>query len=197
MSRVLLALLVVVGLVLLASPAEVEAQGTLGLRTLKPGMWGEDVFELQRLLIRVGFNQPVTGNYGETTTASVRRLQRYGGLAADGVAGPATVELLRQMAERPRYRVQPGDTLYDLSLRFGVSMTRLVDVNLLGHTTLRPGQELVIPDHWIYPVRRGDTLSGIANRFGVSVDSLLRTNRLDDDGPLSLGERLWIPLPDW
>lgn len=194
----LLIALVVGGLWLLVGVETASAQGTLGQRVIKHGMWGEDVFELQRLLIRVGFvDQPVTGNYREVTAANVRKLQAYGGLTVDGEVGPATVAFLRQMAERPRYRVQPGDTLYDLSLRFGVSMNRLVDANLLSTTMLRPGQELVVPDYWIYTVRRGETLSGLATRFGVPRSRLERANRLAPGAALNVGEGLWIPLPEW
>lgn len=194
----LLIALVAGGFWLLAGVEPASAQGTLGQRVIKYGMWGEDVFELQRLLVRVGFvDQPVTGNYREVTMANVRKLQAYGGLAVDGEVGPATIAFLRQMAERPRYRVQPGDTLYDLSLRFGVSMNRLVDVNLLTSTVLRPGQELVVPDYWIHTVRRGETLSGLAARFGVPRSRLERANLLAPGAVLSAGEKLWIPLPEW
>lgn len=174
----------------------VDAQ-TAEQRSLKPGMWGEDVFNLQRLLIRVGFELPATGIYGEMTTAAIRQVQRYGGLAVDGVAGPATIAFLQEMAGRPRYVVQPGDTLYDLSLRFGLSMTELVDANLLSNTTLRPGQELVIPGYWIYSVRQGETLGGLARRFGVRVEQVARPNLLSAGASLQAGQALWIPLPDW
>lgn len=166
-------------------------------RVLRPGMWGEDVFNLQRLLIRVGFELPATGIYGEMTTAAVRQVQRYGGLAVDGVAGPATIAFLQELAARPRYVVQPGDTLYDLARRFGLSMTDLVDANLLQSTTLRPGQELVIPGYWIYSVRQGETLGGLARRFGVNANTLARSNGLATNASLKAGQALWVPLPDW
>lgn len=166
-------------------------------KSLKPGMWGEDVFNLQRLLIRVGFDLPATGIYGEMTTAAIRQVQRYGGLAVDGVAGPATIAFLQQLAARPRYVVRSGDTLYDLSLRFGVSMTDLVDANLLSSTTLKPGQELIIPGYWVYTVRKGETLAGLARRFGVSIERITRPNRLQKNASLEAGQALWIPLPEW
>lgn len=196
------ALLGWVGLLLLGSllwvgaVVPVEAQSA-EQRSLKPGMWGEDVFNLQRLLIRVGFELPATGIYGEMTTAAVRQVQRYGGLVVDGVAGPATIAFLQQLAARPRYVVQTGDTLYDLSLRFGLSMTDLVDANLLSNTTLRPGQELVIPGFWIYSVRQGETLGGLARRFGVSVERVARSNLLSTGAALQVGQDLWVPLPEW
>jgi len=44
------------------------------------------------------------------------------------------------------YTVQPGDTLYGLSRRFGVSVAALQAANGLEDTLLRVGQRLVIPD---------------------------------------------------
>ena len=62
-------------------------------RTLSQGMTGEDVRQLQ---IRVagypgyGAHLATDGDFGPATKAAVTRFQSAYGLAADGVAGPAT-----------------------------------------------------------------------------------------------------------
>ena len=62
-------------------------------RTLSSGTSGSDVSQLQ---IRVagwagyGVNMAIDGQYGAQTTTAVRNFQSAYGLAADGVAGPAT-----------------------------------------------------------------------------------------------------------
>jgi murein DD-endopeptidase MepM/ murein hydrolase activator NlpD len=68
----------------------------LGTRTLAAGAAGWDVAGLQFLLGRHGFpSGAVDGLLGARTDAAVRRFQSWAGLAADGLAGPATIARLR------------------------------------------------------------------------------------------------------
>src|SRR5919198_4392049 len=67
----------------------------LGSRPLALRAFGWDVAELQFLLPRHGFpSGPFDGGFGTRTARAVRRFQRFAGLAADGVAGAATVAAL-------------------------------------------------------------------------------------------------------
>jgi murein DD-endopeptidase MepM/ murein hydrolase activator NlpD len=68
----------------------------LGTRVLASGARGWDVAGLQFLLGRHGFpSGRVDGGLGPRTDAALRRFQAWAGLAADGLAGPATLSLLR------------------------------------------------------------------------------------------------------
>jgi murein DD-endopeptidase MepM/ murein hydrolase activator NlpD len=70
-----------------------------GSRPLRRGQRGWDVVVLQFLLARHGFpSGTVDGGFGAHLDAALRRFQRWSGLYADGVAGPATFAALR----RPR-----------------------------------------------------------------------------------------------
>ncbi len=70
---------------------------TLGTRTLAPGAVGGDVVELQFLLAWHGFPSGMfDGGFGSHTQAALLRFQRWAGLPAVGVVGPATVAALRE-----------------------------------------------------------------------------------------------------
>jgi murein DD-endopeptidase MepM/ murein hydrolase activator NlpD len=66
-----------------------------GSRELRRGRVGWDVAALQFRLGLHGFpSGTIDGGYGWHTVAAVTRFQRWAGLAADGVAGPATLRAL-------------------------------------------------------------------------------------------------------
>lgn len=116
------------------------------------------------------------------------------------------------------YRVQAGDTLSRIAAVHSVSIDALMAANGLSAQdaySLRPGDELVIPDGRAttvsqsapaaaptattpprtYTIQSGDTPIAIANRFGVSVDALLAANglTLNDARSLRTGQVLVIP----
>ncbi|MDB9528065.1 peptidoglycan-binding protein [Oscillatoria sp. CS-180] len=63
--------------------------------TLRIGSTGSAVSELQALLTLLGyFNNPIDGNYEDTTEAAVQAFQTDIGITSDGVVGPATWEKL-------------------------------------------------------------------------------------------------------
>jgi murein DD-endopeptidase MepM/ murein hydrolase activator NlpD len=95
-------------------------------RTLRRGRVGWDVAALQFRLAAHGFpSSTVDGGYGWHTVAAVMRFQRWIGLPADGVAGPATFRALGRAAlprvpfalTRP-VRAPLGDRFGPRGLRF-------------------------------------------------------------------------------
>ncbi|MFN8459522.1 MAG: LysM peptidoglycan-binding domain-containing protein [Anaerolineae bacterium] len=117
------------------------------------------------------------------------------------------------------YIVQPGDTVFGISARYGVSVEEIAAANGLDYSlTLYAGQPLVIPTAYFVPppapqfintppmpqpagdtytVESGDTLYGIAARFGTTVAALQTANGLSDFGPaINIGQQLLIPAGD-
>ncbi|MCY1702509.1 LysM peptidoglycan-binding domain-containing protein [Deinococcus sp. SL84] len=107
-------------------------------------------------------------------------------------------------AQAQTVTVQPGDTLWSIAQRSGVSVAGLRAANGLSGDTIRAGQQLRlrapdragsaqgVPTH-PYTVRRGDTLAGISRRTGISVADLRRANGLGGDF-LAAGQRLRVPV---
>jgi murein DD-endopeptidase MepM/ murein hydrolase activator NlpD len=75
---------------------DVLAGPDLGTRPLAPGAVGGDVTQLQFLLAWHGFpNSTIDGSFGAHVQAALLRFQRWAGLPAVGVVGPATVAALQ------------------------------------------------------------------------------------------------------
>jgi phage tail protein X len=99
--------------------------------------------------------------------------------------------------DRYPYHVQPGDTLYSIAGRLGVSLHDIMEANPgLDPYRLRIGQTICIPtcppDHSARYVQPGDTLAGIALEYGTSVESILESNPGIDPNYLRIGQRLCI-----
>jgi len=127
------------------SPVVAGYQGVL-----KSGMKGEDVRELQDVLISLGFLEGESdGSFGVKTLNAVTAFQRAYNLHVDGIVGADTWSLLETEAARTRmktYVVRPGDTLYDLARRFDITVSELAAINNIRDPALiKVGQELLVP----------------------------------------------------
>lgn len=79
----------------------------LGRRILKMGCEGEDVRELQRILVSLGHNlgafgperNGVDGEFGNATRQAVEAFQAAAALKVDGIFGPATLAALKAAVE--------------------------------------------------------------------------------------------------
>ena len=84
-------------------------------------------------------------------------------------------------AEPGIYVVQPGDTLFSLARRAGMSVAAVQAANGLQDTLIAVGQRLRLPGavaSGAYRVVLGDTLFDIALRYGISVSELRAANGL-------------------
>jgi membrane-bound lytic murein transglycosylase D len=108
-------------------------------------------------------------------------------------------------SSKPRVHVvKPGDTLWGVARRYGVTVPALASENgLSSQAGLVAGAKLEIPgkggssrpssgqgDRTTYKVRSGDTLSEIADRYNVTVGEIMSWNRLRQSSALRTGQRL-------
>lgn len=84
------------------STSVVTPTRALGERELKKGMKGDDVVELQTILISLGFDLPkygADGEYGSETEKSVKYFQKAYGLEQTGIADKATLAKIKTIVQ--------------------------------------------------------------------------------------------------
>lgn len=127
-----------------------------------------------------------------------------------------------QGAKRLSHLVQPGESLWVISRRYGVSVDQLANWNAINaDNTLRVGEQLTVwsavsgtsdstggalallgadngPANRLqqvdYTVRAGDSLYRIAERFRVTISDLRRWNNLGSNNLLQPGQRLQLQV---
>ncbi len=101
--------------------------------------------------------------------------------------------------------VKQGDTLYSISSRYGIELSKLKSINKLTGNDIYPGQKLLLSDKQpkiasnnnnkktiYYKVKAGDTLYKISQKHGVSIDSICNWNNIDRKVKLYPGDTLTI-----
>ncbi len=114
----------------------------------------------------------------------------------------ALVSATAALAQQRTHVVQPGETLYRIALRYGVTVEQLAAANgITNPSRIYVGQVLIIPGGGgtdagttTYTVVAGDTLYSIARRFDTTVDRLIALNGLTNPNVLYVGQVLVVPL---
>lgn len=99
--------------------------------TLKQGMVGYQVAELQQLLNNHGQRLVVDGDFGAKTFAAVQAVQRRAGLVVDGRAGPKTLAVLRGQLRNLWPKFLKEDDLKAAAATLGVELAVVKAVNLV------------------------------------------------------------------
>ena len=104
--------------------------------------------------------------------------------------------------------VQPGDTLSQIALQFGVTVAQLQALNtIVDPNRIYPGQRLRLADEPVAPVTpiaapptpvihvvaAGEHLTGIAQRYGTTIGAIVSANGIANPSYLRVGQRLTIP----
>ena len=98
------------------------------------------------------------------------------------------------------YTVQPGDTLSQIAVRYGTTVSALMAANGLANANhIYTGQKLKIPSGGggncvaYHTVTYGQTLSGIAVWYGISAHSLAHANDITNYNHIYTGQSLCVP----
>lgn len=105
------------------------------------------------------------------------------------------------------YTIKAGDTLYNISQQFGVSVDEIMRANPgINPNNLQIGQVICIPravtptppvppcpNGFYYSIRPGDTYFSISRQFGVSIDALIRANPGVNPDNLQVGQIICVP----
>ena len=118
------------------------APASLGARTLRRGMEGSDVEELQRALLWLGYSLPkfgADGDYGAETVTAVKAFQSDHNLTADGIFGPASLAALSALltSQTPEATDTPAEeTPFKIRVTGGAVNIRsqpfIADNNIVG-----------------------------------------------------------------
>ena len=95
------------------------------------------------------------------------------------------------------YKVQNGDTLWDIARRFGTTTSYLRQINGLGRSSrIYPGQKLLVSGsgggYVTHKVRRGETLSLIARKYRTTTTKIMAQNNISDPDQILIGSNLRI-----
>ncbi len=99
------------------------------------------------------------------------------------------------------YVVQPGDNLFRIGLKFGISWVQIAEANgLVNPNVITVGDELKIPvdapgpaPAFSHVVKPGETLFLISLQYGVSWPSIAEANSLSSPYIIYVGQTLEIP----
>lgn len=118
------------------------------MRTLRVGVRGTDVMEIQALLRKIGYNPgEIDGIYGPRTRDAVIAFQRDNNLVPDGIIGPQTYGILNILLRGyDIYYVQPGDTLWKIARNYYSTVKKITTANPeINPFNLQIGQRIVVP----------------------------------------------------
>jgi len=93
--------------------------------------------------------------------------------------------------------VSPGESLYTISLDYGISLDKLMEANGIWDSLIYPGQKIHVPESTsgsssFYIVQEGDSLYYIGRRFGIDYRDLMAANGLGST-EIYPGMSLYIP----
>ncbi len=115
---------------------------------------------------------------------------------------PAVAALTRNELRQTRYKIRPGDSLWEIARKNGIRTGTLLWTNsslLRDAKKLPVGREVLIPNMDVIEVRLkpGETIWALAKRFSVNLDDILKFNRVKEISKMKPGDRVYVPNPNY
>ncbi|MCS7222122.1 MAG: LysM peptidoglycan-binding domain-containing protein [Anaerolineae bacterium] len=139
----------------------------------------------------------------------MRRIARWlAGMTLIGafIITPSLGTSAAPLAQGGTHVVRPGETLFSIAQRYGVTVDDLVRANgLTDADIIVVGQKLRIPggdtdgesqsesEPGVHIVQAGETLSSIAMQYGVTVEEIAQASGISVSSILHVGQKLTIP----
>ncbi len=117
---------------------------------------------------------------------------------------PITKSPQTRIIQTKKHKVEPGETLFIISQKYGISLNELRELNSLDNqSTIYSGQEILIPDGSVqtitkiilknHKVKSGETLSTIAAKYNISESEIMKANKMKKTVVIK-GSNLKIPI---
>ncbi len=164
------------------------------MRILRIGSIGTDVMEIQSMLNSIGYYfGNLDGIYGVMTANAVRNFQRDFGLTVDGIVGPVTFNaMLPFLRGYAVYTIKPGDTLYNISRRYGTTVNRILTANPgLDPMSLQVARRIIVPYGIGVVDTRIDYTYEIMERDILALKTLFPFIGVESAGNSVLGKKLY------
>jgi len=151
------------------------------------------------ILRETNAQEPVLIEYGfidnkKDADKIAKNIENYGEAVVEAITEYWNYPYEESISENT-YVVKRGDTLYDISKRYNISVDDLKRINNLKSNVLSIGQVLLLKQPNLnqnYVVQKGDTLYSIAKNNNISIEDLIEANNLTS-GILQIGQELFIP----
>ncbi len=151
---------------------------------------------LYRIGLKYGISWVAIANANNLANPNILRVGQVLTLPGSTTPGPTP-----SPGTETTYVVQPGDNLYRIGLRFGISWVQIAEANgLVNPNVIRVGDELKIPvdapgpaPAFSHVVKPGETLFLISLQYGVPWPSIAEANNLTSPYIIYVGQTLEIP----
>lgn len=130
-------------------------------------------------------------------SVSISELERQNPQILNGLLIGHKLTIIAQNNPGLRHLVQPKETLYSISIKYGISVVNLIEVNNPSvQKVLQIGFLLNIPvnnkdNSTYYIVNKGDTKYGLSRRYGMTISALETLNPIISP-TLLIGQRIKV-----